>query len=328
MTDKFRWVGAILVGGGLVVFAGQNTAPSLPLVILGARTPVLPLAFWLVGAIILGALTTLLWVGVAGAAQGNRHQGSRRRWQVRPESSGSGRSDPGQGPASRNRPSPTSRQTPREAYRQTPEFDDRPHAKPYEDWENWGQRSPASQWQDWHQTPQDPPNSRRVPKRQQQAQEQASEAFEDIATGWDEGAAANANYRSAGVSPVDDALDEIAEGWEDWEDPEVARRDNAPESRPIYEVRRSPESVSKSGTGYSYRYRSADDLRRRASSAEATSSTPVDAEGAEDPEDMGQGERLDAPEVGPDGVYDADYRVIIPPSRSLDDEPAREGDRP
>ena len=88
-------------------------------------------------------------------------------------------------------------------------------------------------------------------------------------------------------------------------------------------MRRSPESVSKSGTSYSYRYRSADDLRRQPSSTEATSSDPIDADDAAiDDQDAG----LDAPEVGPDGVYDADYRVIIPPSRPLEEDPDLQGD--
>ncbi|MEM1427206.1 MAG: hypothetical protein AAGF75_11715, partial [Cyanobacteria bacterium P01_H01_bin.130] len=197
---------------------------------------------------------------------------------------------------------------------------DRPPGQPYEDWEDWGQRSPASQWQNWEQAPQDASrasreSSRRIPKRQQQAENQAAADFEDIAAGWDD-RAANSPYRPAGASPVDDALDEIAEGWEDWEDPEEARRDNAPESRPIYEVRRSPESVSKSGTSYSYRYRSADDLRRQPSSAKVSASEPESVDANAEEEEPG----LDVPEVGPDGVYDADYRVIIPPSRPLEED--------
>ncbi|NJN22996.1 MAG: hypothetical protein HC812_19775 [Leptolyngbya sp. RL_3_1] len=53
------WVGAVLLVSGLGVFAVQNTAPSLPLLILGSRTPVLPLALWLLGAI--GLLGTVLF---------------------------------------------------------------------------------------------------------------------------------------------------------------------------------------------------------------------------------------------------------------------------
>jgi hypothetical protein len=297
-------VSAVLLVGGLVVLALQNTAPSLPLVLVGIRTPVLPLAVWLLGAIALGALTTGLFILLIGGGGNPRTaQGNRRRWQVRSNPADATRR-PRRG-ADPRRPAPQPHNfAARDA---TP-----PKGQPDQDWEDWGQRSPVSQWQDWDQAPQ------ADTRRPQGQQAQANETFDQIATGWDEPAA---DYRPAGVSPVDDALEEIAEGWEDWEDPEVARRDNAPESRPIYEVRRSPESVSKAGTGYSYRYRSADDLRRQPAAAPAPD--PVDADDAAD-----EAAGLDAPEVGPDGVYDADYRVIVPPSRSLDDEPDLEGDRP
>jgi hypothetical protein len=137
------------------------------------------------------------------------------------------------------------------------------------------------------------------------------------------GPAATPPPRPTGVSPVEEALEDIAEGWEDWDDPEEIRRDNAPEPRSIYEVQRSPESVSKSGTHYSYRYRTADDLRRRPSDPEAEP-----AEAATTVDEADPATPLDVPEVGPDGVYDADYRVIIPPSRPLEDDSEQDGDRP
>jgi uncharacterized integral membrane protein len=321
------WIGAGLLALVLIVFAIQNTVPSLPLVILGFRTPMLPLAVWLIGAIALGALTTTVLVGVSGNINAMPAKSNRRRWQVRSKPE-----HPPRAPDPRQRPF---RQRPVNEPRFTRDYGDaprdRPPGQPDEDWADWGQRFPASQWQDWEQAPQDPTRAsqdptRRIPKRQQQAESQASEDFEDIATGWDD-RATNTPYRPTGASPVEDALDEIAEGWEDWEDPEEARRDNAPESRPIYEVRRSPESVSKSGTSYSYRYRSADDLRRQPSSTQVSSSEPpesADADAVDSNPDLG----LDAPEVGPDGVYDADYRVIIPPSRPLEEDADLEGDRP
>ncbi len=322
------WVGAVLISIGLVVLVVQNTAPSLPLVILGARTPVLPLAVWLVVAMGLGALTAGLLVAGGDVVKGNPPRGSRRRWQVRPEPAPS-RPASQRGSTTRGSTTRGSTDRGRRPPAQPPrpmDVDEQPlnraGAQPYEDWEDWGQRSPASQWQDWDAVTQRPPETRRAPQRQQHAQAQANETFEDIATGWDE-RAASTTYRPAGASPVDEALDEIAEGWEDWEDEEAEQRDNAPESRPIYEVRRSPESVAKSGTNYSYRYRSADEFRSRPEATQADpGAEPVDAAIAEEAEaDTSPLDALDAPEVGPDGVYDADYRVIIPPSRPLEADP-------
>jgi hypothetical protein len=321
---KFKWVGTILTVAGLVVLAVQNTTPRLALVILGARTPVLPLAVWLLGAIALGALTAVVLITVTAPLSGAAPPSNRRRWQVKPEPSGpSRRPASSQGAASRRRPPPN-----RPATNFTADSfpdRDRPNSQPYEDWEDWGQRSPASQWQDWDRAAQGQSqrSSRPIPKRQQRAQAQAEEVFEDIATGWDERAAATPPPRPTGVSPVEEALEDIAEGWEDWDDPEEIRRDNAPEPRSIYEVQRSPESVSKSGTHYSYRYRTADDLRRRPSDPEAEP-----AEAATTVDEADPVTPLDVPEVGPDGVYDADYRVIIPPSRPLEDDSEQDGDRP
>lgn len=50
----------LLILGGLGLFAWQNWSPSLPLVFLGRRTQELPLAFWLILAIVAGALTLVV----------------------------------------------------------------------------------------------------------------------------------------------------------------------------------------------------------------------------------------------------------------------------
>jgi hypothetical protein len=88
---KFKWVGTILTVAGLVVLAVQNTTPRLALVILGARTPVLPLAVWLLGAIALGALTAVVLITVTAPLSGAAPPSNRRRWQVKPEPSGPSR---------------------------------------------------------------------------------------------------------------------------------------------------------------------------------------------------------------------------------------------
>jgi len=63
----------LLILGGLGLFAWQNWSPSLPLVFLGRRTQELPLAFWLVLAVVAGALTMVVLSALQAApALGDR----------------------------------------------------------------------------------------------------------------------------------------------------------------------------------------------------------------------------------------------------------------
>lgn len=57
---EFRTVLLLVVVGGLIIFAVQNTSPSLALVFLGMKSIPLPLSVWVLGAIALGAVTS--WV--------------------------------------------------------------------------------------------------------------------------------------------------------------------------------------------------------------------------------------------------------------------------
>lgn len=91
----------------------------------------------------------------------------------------------------------------------------------------------------------------------------------------------------ASQASSEDDWDEDASDWfddsSDWDD---APRDSRPSSpRTDYEVRQQPKSEYRSGSTYSYSYR--------------------------DP---------DPPAANPPDVVDADYRVIIPPTRNLDDD--------
>lgn len=65
-----------VIVGGLVIFALENAAPVVPLVILGTETLALPLAVWLLGAIAAGALTTLVITALA-QVPGRRRRSSR-----------------------------------------------------------------------------------------------------------------------------------------------------------------------------------------------------------------------------------------------------------
>lgn len=89
--------------------------------------------------------------------------------------------------------------------------------------------------------------------------------------------------------------EEEREEWEDWEEEEVPPQAPVQPPRTDYEVRRDPKTSYQSGSVYSYSYR--------------------------EPSDSGVGKT--------ESVYDADYRVIIPPARSLDEldgEPAANQD--
>jgi hypothetical protein len=89
--------------------------------------------------------------------------------------------------------------------------------------------------------------------------------------------------------------EEEREEWEDWEEEEVSPQASVQPPRTDYEVRRDPKTSYQSGSVYSYSYR--------------------------EPSDSGVGKT--------EAVYDADYRVIIPPARSLDEldnEPASSQD--
>ncbi|MBD2071713.1 hypothetical protein H6F93_30045 [Leptolyngbya sp. FACHB-671] len=89
---------------------------------------------------------------------------------------------------------------------------------------------------------------------------------------------------------------EEREEWEDWEEePDAPPPSPAQPQQTDYEVRRDPKTSYQSGSVYSYSYR--------------------------EPSDSGVGKT--------ESVYDADYRVIIPPARSLDEldnEPASRQD--
>lgn len=59
----------LLIAGAIVLFAISNLSP-IALVILGISTPALPLAFWVLGALLAGIVTTLLLSGFSSLASG------------------------------------------------------------------------------------------------------------------------------------------------------------------------------------------------------------------------------------------------------------------
>jgi uncharacterized integral membrane protein len=236
--------------GGLVLFALQNWSPLLPLVILGLRTQALPLAFWIVGAIVAGALTTLVVAGlfnlqVATSPVARRSRQTKRVNQsATPDTAawnyGWSGAQPEPSPAASSYANPASSTTVNAT---------------------WQESSPPQQeeWEDW--------SGYQEPRRQ---------PVDDLP-----------NLET----PAQDAEDQDWADWEGYDQEEEPRDRTVADSRPVpppqtsYEVPQEPTKRSQSGTVYSYSYRRSEDT----SAGKAES------------------------------VYDADYRVLRPPYKPLDD---------
>ncbi|MEO0984533.1 MAG: hypothetical protein AAFY20_03185 [Cyanobacteria bacterium J06639_14] len=318
--STLRLVIALLIVCGLVIFVLQNISPSIGLVIVGVRTAALPLAFWLGGAIALGALTTLLFsnsLDLGKIASGR--SSNRRRWQVRPKSP----SD--QAGAARFR-SPFSRGA-QAARKEAPHGNDasrsrRPQTAPRdataaEDWQTWGERTPASQWEDWSPANRAAATEQRFSRRQRQDREQATGVINDMDKGWDD-SARDTVYVPPGGSAVEDALDEIAEGWDDWE------AENTPAATAYSHGYSGSGADSRVDSVYGPPDDALEEYRDRPSGS--TEGDRDEDWGLDDATDPQQSAASSPDTEEGEGVYDAEYRVIIPPYRPLD-EAEKEGDR-
>ena len=260
----------VLLGLGIVVLLGmQNMAPALPLVFLGGNTQTLPLGVWLVSAIALGALTTLVFtvllgsVGGASGGRGGRSGGRSGAYKYRPESfyepaeSVAGSSYPASG-SSRSGASPSPRSG-----------NDDPT------WRAWGDLKSPGQWNDWEtlsQAPKPETNSSgpapagsslgqtasglvegvttwfSSSKRQAKQQQRVNDSLQALDDDWD--GLENRRYPAPGASPVQDSLDDINQGWDRGQGSDPNRGFEAPQSaRRVYQ----------DGSLYSYSYRGDDD---------------------------------------------------------------------
>ncbi|MGD1940757.1 MAG: hypothetical protein ACFB0G_05565 [Leptolyngbyaceae cyanobacterium] len=305
---------AVLIVCSLVILALQNASPSLAIVFLGVESIALPLGVWLSGAISLGALTAIAIMTVPTWGSPSVSRGNRRRWTVRPEPT----------PSNRDRnPEPTDRmprERPPRRWAAPAPFASPPRASQSsasgrtsrpaatvgttaaaEDWQTWEQRSPPSQWEDWSQANGGDPAEEPLSKHQRQDRQKATTTIQDLETGWDD-SAQDTVYVAPGGSQVEDTLDDIADGWEDWD----------AEDNPLAD------------TAYAQRYEG----EARQSRRDAIYAPPDDAYGERDWQN--QPANPSAPTANSEdetNVYDADYRVIIPPYQPLD-ESESEGDRP
>ena len=233
----------LLMVAALVILVLQNLSPVLPLVVLGRPLVALPLSLWVLGAIAIGILCTLLIYQLVPKKRAYRPMGQRL-------------SDPVPEPPNRFVDSSSER-----GPSQFQQPDSGQRHNPYDsDWENF--RAPE-QWDDWGQTQTD---------------------------------YASADARTGDSPSADDAVRDIESGWGD---------DGYGESRrPVYRDDGEPDigwhsdgaerpSTRTYGEGWLY---GNDSNTEPDAAAESESARP------EEPED----------------VYDANYRVIIPPHDTKD----------
>lgn len=337
-----RLIVVLLVLGAVVLLGAQNLATAMPLVFFGGSTQALPLGVWLVSAIALGAITTLALTLLLENGGGGQNRSA--SYKYRPQSfyepadpSGEGNPPPpyqasgaSSGRSSSARPrgdSPT---------------DDDPS------WRAWTNLKSAGQWSDWESLSQ-APNPETAPgavsgtasgasgiidgittwfsssKQRAKQQQKINESLRELDDDW--GDMENRPYRAPGVSPVQDSLDDIGQGW-GGSDP---ARD--------FEASQAPRRVYRDGSIYSYSYRDEADPAPSSGQVDNIYAPPDDViygsdYGDDDPGPYGYdpdnadypdpgGDRYDdpdeddaplgEPEIAEDGVVDADYRVIVPP---------------
>ena len=368
-----RLMVVVLILGLVVLLGVQNLAPALPLVFLGGSTPALGLGLWLVGAVGLGALTTLVLTALLGSVGGSAERRS-NAYKYRPQSfyepAGSTADTAAQ--AARNTPPPyTQPGSGRAGSGRTPaspstgaQRDDTADDDP--SWRAWTNLRSPGQWQDWEALSRAPkpetelgssPAANLVDgvttwfsssKQRAKQQQRVSESMRELDDDW--GGLENQPYRAPGVSPVEDSLDEIAQGWGEGSGASDPLR--GPDRDRNFEAAQAPRRVYRDGSIYSYSYRdegdgasggqvdniyappdesygdeglygddypgprySTDDYE---SESDYGSDYPpgqvvYDDEGDYGGPELASAPPLGEPEMAEDGVVDADYRVIIPP---------------
>jgi hypothetical protein len=237
-----RLIAAALIVAALVILTLQNSSPNLALVFLGWRTVTLPLGVWLSGAIALGVLTTLAIASLVDFGPSSRPPANRRRWTVRPDAppQDASRASSGDTPK-RDRawqvrsPQDLFRResTARDQPRTPPQTPSRPPASPppsqavaVEDWQAWGQRNSPNKWDDWSEASGNTPIDETLSRRQRRDRDKADATLHDLDKGWDDSAQETV-YVAPGGSDIEDALDDIVDGWEDWDSEDNPLADTA-----------------------------------------------------------------------------------------------------
>jgi uncharacterized integral membrane protein len=230
-----RLVLVLAIAGGLTLFALQNLTP-ISLVILGVASQPLPLAVWLLGAIVSGAATTLLVSGLISASNAFATPRSRRTGKRSPNRVSSSTSPGWKAAWSTSKSEPP--KPPRNTAQRV-------------NGDDWEPRPPLEEWEDWegYEEPAKSPSTAQssyVSSEERYSSSQRYPQSEDFAPTMQE-----------------------QEVWDDWEDePEDSRYEDRPLSeedtrprRTDFEVRQEPVARYQSGTIYSYSYRDAEDRR-------------------------------------------------------------------
>jgi membrane protein implicated in regulation of membrane protease activity len=296
----------VLMLATLVALVVQNLSPAMALVIFTQKTIVLPLSAWLLGSVAIGAIATFLLYGLANLAAISP---TRRRYrpmgqriydpdasatpktvvaepQARPRGD-SPRGDNSRGDSSRG-------DSPRSAYDN--------------DWESF--RAPE-RWDDWGQRP----------DAQTLSQSKINSGYNtadlnDFESGWGESAYDRVNSRDRNADRnadrYDERFDQRGRFSEHPDDRYDDRPDNRPDSRPDNRYDDRPDNRPDNRYEDTVDERIFDD--RNADDRNAYSS-PANYP----PAASSDSDNLGPAQVGPDGVYEADYRVIIPPYKPLED---------
>ncbi|MBE9139900.1 hypothetical protein IQ254_22335 [Nodosilinea sp. LEGE 07088] len=340
-----RLIVVLLVVGVVLLLGLQNLATSLPLVFFGGSTQALPLGLWLVGAIALGALTTLVLTALLGSA-GGTPGGRSKAYKYRPEafyepsagSSGAANaaSQDFRNPPPYNAPGPRQPRSQRSPVASDGDPGDDPAAAD-PNWRAWNSLRSPGQWNDWESLSQ-APKPETAPatssagaagiidgvttwfsssKRQAKQQQQVNESLRALDDNWD--GLENRPYTAPGASPVQDSLDDINQGWD-----QDSHRD--------LESGQPPRRVYRDGSLYSYSYRDgqADNIYAPPDDTlygdhdSGAGYGPAAGDRAEFDEG-GDDTPLGDPEIADDGVVDADYRVIVPPYTAAADAVPPEG---
>lgn len=352
-----RLIVVLLVLGAVLLLGVQNLAPTLPLVFFGGTTQALPLGIWLAGAVGLGALTTLVLtalLGSIGPSGGNRSTAYKYRPQSFYEPTGSGPGGSTSTQAGRNAPppytAPGSRSGGAGRSPSTPGTSSDDSADDDPSWRAWTSLKSPGHWSDWESLSQAPkpettPSSSSASgivdsvttwfsssKQQAKQQQRVNESLRDLDTDWDE--LENRPYQAPGVSPVEDHLDDITQGWEQAGDP---NRDPNRDTNRHFEASQAPRRVYRDGSLYSYSYRDEGDPAPQSGQVDNIYAPPDDVIYGNDPDlqyadtayargsvyaaddsayssdEEENNNDLGEPEMAEDGVVDADYRVIVPP---------------
>ncbi|MEL6327138.1 MAG: hypothetical protein AAFQ61_09585 [Cyanobacteria bacterium J06626_23] len=309
-----RLVGLLFLVIVLVILALQNLSPTLTLVVFGSQTLTLPFSAWLLGAVAVGVFLTLLIYGLLGMRSPPRRPYRPLGQRIRPETSepDTHHSDarryesspyPSSYAAASSESSPgPSRAVSSGSETQTATPHDEPRYENSEDAGDWGTYSPPEQWEDWGQRPEPAASSEPAAPRQgfrfRQDPYSPDTVMDDIESGWEEGyEAPTYDERTGGADYAGSAYDDRYDSREtdrypnDYSDLSDGWETNAGATPRVYEDGNLYQPDTSGEYGSSERDETMGDI---------------------------------AAEDEPEDVYDADFRVIIPPYEPPNEENDRD----